>query len=288
MKVSLSLSPVLFHYTSVANLSKVLTTNTFELTASDGNGAEQMIAGNHYYLSTTRHKLGSYSLRASSGFCLITLDGAKLSNNYKGKAVDYWGQEYYSNPQAHADRFEAEDRIISTKVPFIKNASKYIQRVDIIYLDSGDYDEKAIRKAALILKQKNIPFYIFDNKEDWLAGNVKKAIDLKPFLRTIKLRKYRQFPKEESLKPWLELYKRPVSQRSGLSKEAASLLSKIGTNNYYAESYGRELEGDIKMARKEDRNSGRNRNDMDALVRIMRTAKITAKQFVVTMQNKWD
>lgn len=94
------ISSVVYHFMGIRNAESVLKQNKFRLTASAGTSTEKALqkGDRMYYLSTTRHKLGGYHLDNSWSGVVFELDGSKLSQNYAGKAVDYWGAEWYGDP----------------------------------------------------------------------------------------------------------------------------------------------------------------------------------------------
>lgn len=166
------ISPIVYHFTSIQALYKILLSqkfylktgvfrNSYEHTLSDGKRV--------YYFSTTRNKNANegYSNGYKSEGCVrITLDGEKLSQKYKGKPTNYWGDDSalgrmkYLNPDKvgrpsrwdddmRQHRYdETEDRIWSFH-PTIPNVMEYIKRVDIFIPNENiilDYEAR-IEKA---------------------------------------------------------------------------------------------------------------------------------------------
>lgn len=184
--LSESISSVVYHFTSLQALYRILMTQKFYLktgvfkdsyehTLSDGKRM--------YYFSTTRNKNANEGYSngyKSEGSVRITLDGEKLSYNYKGTPTNYWGDNSalgrmkYLNPskvgyplkwdkemQQHRND-ETEDRIWSSH-PTIPNALKYIKRIDILLPNENtisNYEERIERanqegKDALVKSLQN-------------------------------------------------------------------------------------------------------------------------------------
>lgn len=147
--ISEGMSKLTYHFASLDSCVKILSKNEFHLTMSS-NKADAKDNKRFFYLSTQRSRSKSISYARKFGSCVrIQLDGDALGYNYKGKPMDYWQykQKYYDpeyndvfgkgftkSRREHQD-FEMEDRVFSYK-PVIKNANKYITRIDV-YLDSS-------------------------------------------------------------------------------------------------------------------------------------------------------
>ena len=166
------ISPIIYHFTSLQALYQILMSQKFYLkTGVFRDSYEHKLSDGKrmYYLSTTRNRNaneGYSNAYKSEGGVRITLDGEKLSHNYKGKPTNYWGDDSalgrmkYLNPdkvgqplkwdnemQQHRND-ETEDRIWSFH-PTIPNALEYIKRIDILLPDENkisDYETR-IEKA---------------------------------------------------------------------------------------------------------------------------------------------
>lgn len=174
-----ALSDILYHYTGISALKNILETDKFYGKLGYFFDRELKLSKKRiFYFSTTRSKS-----EISSDFSFlpvrIKLDGRKLSQRYKGAAIDYFG-----NPQGPSTKSpkpkhppEFEDRIMLDE-PYIENASKYILSINIRYddvlKDAAIEDsylqklEQKINKIIELCKQKNIPFAIFRTKNDFL------------------------------------------------------------------------------------------------------------------------
>jgi hypothetical protein len=154
-----SISDVVWHKTSLEAGLNIISQNKFELSIAAGPDISDFAGKKQYFLSTARQRMGGYSELSNVRF---ELDGRKLSQRYKGGAVDYWklgprGSEY-------------EDRLYSD-APAISNAKNYIKRVELWFMtDSGDFKKKtAVSIMEACLKQ-NIPCFLFYQKNKYLSG----------------------------------------------------------------------------------------------------------------------
>lgn len=130
------LSDIIFHKTYLEYALDIIKTDTFKMATNAGTKSDQK--GNRpYYASFARSKRSAY-FSMSTGTVVLTIDGKKLSQNYKGGAVDYWQWHKKDlSQQSPQDRMqmlqgtEMEDRLFSDK-PTIPNFTKYIMKVDIL------------------------------------------------------------------------------------------------------------------------------------------------------------
>ena len=113
---------IIYHFTSERALKNIKSENVLRgFTTLHVNGKEI------YGISTTRNKNLNYD-SASGKNIRITLDGNKLSYNYKIVPYDYWQRQYNipDNPQTID---EDEEIILTTK---INNINRYIISIDKI------------------------------------------------------------------------------------------------------------------------------------------------------------
>lgn len=112
---------LLYHFTSKNSLEKILDTN--KMVGSflyEDDGIEL------WGVSTTRNKNLNYDNQKNN--IRITLDGDKLSYNYKIVPTDYWRRIYNvpDNPQT----IDEDEEVIMTPKGFIFNIKKYIISID--------------------------------------------------------------------------------------------------------------------------------------------------------------
>lgn len=179
-----ALTDIVYHYTSLKNGYKITSTDTIHLQSALGGSADNMNRKELYYLSTTREKNSNfgYSYKFKNSGVRIELDGQKLSQRFKGQAIDYWGdnygkQTYYDGRRGddfetkqHHTSSEAEDRLFSNQ-PTINNVHKYIRRIDVIF---NPQDEEELKYVYHILNSnmRNIT-YVYDDINDFNAQNDK-------------------------------------------------------------------------------------------------------------------
>jgi GNAT superfamily N-acetyltransferase len=295
-KLTEGISPVLYHFMGIASAANVFKQDKFRLTAAPGTDAERRLqhGDRFYYLSTTRHKLGGYHLNNSNTGVLLELDGEKLSHNYSGKAVDYWGPEWYPGKAAGGkgpEEKEAEDRVYSRK-PYIPNASKYIKSVHILYDERGQKTWKKIgvyvRRLMIDAKKQGIPAYLYMDKDAWIKHDTRNAVDPRKVELVAKAqgKEMDQDVRFSSvdrrfISPWIELYKAPVGSK--LSKRADDTRY-----NYVLYGYGndaaRSLAADIHNAKSKDAKE----TGLDTLIQIFRKEGIkTPQEYIDLLQNKW-
>lgn len=172
------ISSVLFHHTDYWNLLGILRKNKFILsTVADSQRDAEINKGRKFYLSTSRTRTSAYrkdSFNSISGIdSFIQLDGRLLSNRFKGAAVDFYG-----NPNSRNIRsYEQEDRVMSDK-PDIPNAISYITRIDLFSNKKHVPSEIEI-DDMLRLTGGKVPIYFYKNEQDFMNGNIKKALDLR-------------------------------------------------------------------------------------------------------------
>lgn len=170
MKISEAVSNIAYHYTSLNNALSILKSGKINLTASFHSEVETDTnnSGKFYFLSLTRSRQGKYHRNKSSGV-LFTLDGRKLSNNFRAKAVDYW-----SNSQGGGIPVdEMEDRIFSdhSQIDIIK----YISEISIMFEDDKGINGLVLRIYTLARRNK-IPVYVYTDRNAWILNDKRKAL----------------------------------------------------------------------------------------------------------------
>lgn len=151
-------SSIIYHWASPKTAEKILNNNRFSLMSTLFKNAESSLLGTShkhmYYLSMTRNgKIGQggYS-NAIHPWVRLTLNGDLLNANFHIKALDYWGAsmgknarfdpkyKMYDKIQKPGSETESEDRLYA-KEPFIENAYKYIEKIDIYFDINNTYDQ---------------------------------------------------------------------------------------------------------------------------------------------------
>lgn len=288
------ISPVLYHFMrGPINALNILKQNQFKLTASPGTDTERHLQKGHrqYYLSTARHKLGGYHVKSEGNGIIFNLDGKKLAQNYTGKAVSYWGPDYYGNPGSYKKGYEqkeAEDRIYSYK-PFIPDAIKYIQEMHVLFDIDTKYGKPSgpvYRRLIITAKRLGIPIYVYENNRDWLIQNKNKAVN------PAKIEALAKAPSKEYdqkklysqkykiyLGMWIELYMSPVN--SSLSSRAQKLKREV----LYGYS---DLHRSLSAAIHNEKSKPADETGMETLLKIFRKEKITSsQQYIDLLRKKW-
>lgn len=279
-KISSGISPILYHFTNNAgNVRNILKEDRFKLTTLVGTPSETAKPGAYYYLSTTRHKLGGYQLGKKYGAILI-LDGRKLSQNYTGDPIDYWGEAFR---KIDPKKFEAEDRIWS-KYPYIENASKYINEIHIMEDKRSlkeDREKRNLRQTLIEAKKSNIPIFVYTDASAFQHLNKKKATPLSELdLKTNwEENKWPSFKRTNPLSRWLELYYR--DDREELSKDAIYVL-----NNYITGYWSKDSLVQLNNAIHNNKNKS---EYIEPFIKVLRQNKWTnTKEFFDHLREKWS
>ena len=154
----------LYHFTSLNGGEGILQTNT-------------IISDEYNFISLTRDKnYYKISDQIEGGLIRLTIDGNKLSNNYKIYPYD----EGERKKTHHGSYFESEERVKGN----IKNAKNYITKIEVMldFYNYADpellfYEPQEIIDAVSIFKSSGVPF-------DILLKNNK--VDLKTWLKISK------------------------------------------------------------------------------------------------------
>lgn len=258
------LSDVLYHSTSLYNLLRILEQDRFQLTPDLGTDSESQLRKKqkYYYMSFSRSKLSKYHYPARTGMVsvLIVIDGSKLNQKYSGKAIDYWGW---------ANKDEMEDRLYSSE-PYIEDAGKYIQEVHILYNDEKEYDASIymsqLRKSAIIMKQKNIPYYVYLDADSFNLLKKNDAIKVSQLKNpTLDITRWPSGKPTNPFKRWTELLKKP--EKNDLNYDTKRLLDKI----FY---YERDVRNSIKADIHNSRTSESYRPYLDKFLSILKSLNI--------------
>jgi hypothetical protein len=130
---------LLYHFTNNESLNKILDENKMI-----GSFMYEENGKDIYGVSTTRNKNLNYDFKKNN--IRITLDGDKLSNNYKIKPKDYWYRQYNIpfNPQT----VDEDEETILTPKGYIYNIKNYIISIDNIknqnYINENSNNDKII------------------------------------------------------------------------------------------------------------------------------------------------
>lgn len=280
------LSSILYHSTDFNSLASILKNDRFRLTTSVGNPTEQGMNKKRdklFYMSTTRSKRGGYGSDPYKRAVMIVLDGKKLSNNYTGNPVDYWGREWRTTDKSGRSN-EFEDRIFTEK-PFITNAKKYIKEIHVLFIEdqySNDRNRSYFRKMFVALKKSKIPYYLYDDKKHYINQNKSKSVDLNIEMLRGKGDVMPSFGSSwDAIKPYLELHYNDREEK--LSKEAKKVLNQIML--YNLQDAINALSADITNNK---RGETKTANEVRHLIKVMRQLKLkTAQEYIIYLYDKW-
>lgn len=316
IQISLSATPILYHITNNRAAASIVQKNRFELKPSDGTEAEEKMQGRaSYYLSTARHKTASYTQRAlSSNSVIFVLDGIALASKYKIKSVDYWSGMYRDNEEiTNRDRMEAEDRVMSNS-PFIEDVNKYVKEIHA-------FAEGTVRNAAANLlaiykfgKRYKIPVYFYANGEgnkndmaQMLLLDKRKAIPFDPVAALKKIEdttdrkmgdydfKYRR--RRNEISGWLQLYEMPApADVIGDWKAVKKMVTQTDRAKMAYDQLRYQHSGDpVRQLNNGMHNEkstpyghmSRGREDLDRLIKLLRSKRWSVKQFTDFLHKKW-
>ena len=181
------LSDRLYHYTYVGTILDILEKDHFLPSVAFERPSEEEVGRDYkYFISFARNLRGTFH-KEGRGAGYFVVNGRKLSQNYKGSAIDYWERAKF-DPKATKET-EAEDRLFTNK-PYVKDAAKYIEAVHIsapyeTKFSSGRVQEEKyseglveqMKKVAEIGKSKGIPVYYHTDLGSYRMANDKKAVD---------------------------------------------------------------------------------------------------------------
>jgi len=290
------LTDEVYRYMSALELTNILKTDKFWLTAAVGTGAEMSLQYKDkiYYLSTARGRGGDYHSDPSAQHALVKLDGRKLNNNYSGKAVDYWSDSTRS--VRGTGKSEAEDRIYSDK-PTIPNASKYIKEIHFLIKDSksperlyGDLTDSAkqnLRSLMINAKKRGIPIHFYNNKRDFILMNPKNSVKLD--INTLKrskedmdIKPYWRYKGVErsSFAVWTELLVK--KNKKELTKQALSKLYDVYNHDDQASVLAADIHNNKSSGDLTDKR-------INTFLPLMKKFKLkTTKDVILFIRKKWN
>ena len=111
------LSDVLYHFTSISNGYSICKEDTIYFQSAYAKESDNYDRKRKFYLSCTRlfNSSFGYASKFSRGGVRIKLDGRKLAQKYKGKAINYWNglndkYSYYKHLPKNHEEFEQNIR----------------------------------------------------------------------------------------------------------------------------------------------------------------------------------
>ena len=277
-----SLSRIAYHYTNLASALKIVKSGKFELSSSLGSIEQQYAPrGKHYFLSTTRTKMGGYHRsRAGSYGVLFVLDGNWFNNHYVSRPIDYWENR---NPQSgHHRDSEAEDRVFSAE-PSIP-----IDGVVAIHVLSDpegatNHSNAMTRELLIAAKTRGINAYLYDEFNAWANLDTRHSGDVTRLTGARDKPWYRSKRKASYMQHWIELMM--INNRKMLSPKADQMRYSLQYQHDSAEAIA-ALSTDLGNARRPD--SGQERDAAVKIIAYMRQHRLnTVAEFVANIAEKW-
>jgi hypothetical protein len=293
-----SVSSIVYHSTQLYNAAQILNDARFRLAVSSGTDTERALQkGNKpYYLSTTRSKVGDYTLHQfyKDGVVFV-LNGEWFNHHYKGGPVDYWGHnskmwrgDIEGQGGLKGRYSEMEDRVFSDEpfIPLPKNPKDLIKAVHILFKPDNDTRRNQWMRMLLTkVKQMGIPHYVYEDDAAYVLQDTRKAIPVdRAFIAKISQKDPipdKPWPARtptDYLKGWREIYY--AKDKANLSKEGKRAADKV---LYYLNDAYTGLSADIHNEKK-TANPG-----LVKLIKIFKTMGISSsKQYVDAMRAKWE
>lgn len=282
---------ILYHYTTPYNASKILRDDEFKLASSVGVPGEAQYApkGYHYFLSTTRSKIGDYHRYKTNGATMFVLDGRWLGQRYRVKPIDYWEQSW-----AHAGSSrtrESEDRVFSKNntIPLTPVTAVHVfveqntpdTTPGNLVIERGRWNEA--QQIVKYCAERNIPVYTYYDVRSWRTQNTARAVDpsTMPELTTAHDVKTRTGD-DQYLRRWLELVEKQPDESLSREGDRARYMLK-----YYKYDVPGQLSADFHNARKPTAGS-----DYRSLVKIIdymkRNRLLKLSDLIEHLYNKWN
>lgn len=282
---------ILYHYTTPYNASKILRDGEFKLASSVGVPGEAQYApkGYHYFLSTTRSRMGDYHRYKTNGATMFVLDGRWLGQRYRVKPIDYWEQSW-----VHAGigrTRESEDRVFSKNntIPLTPVTAVHVfveqntpdTTPGNLVIERGRWNE--VQQIVKYCSERNIPVYTYYDVRSWRTQNTARAVDpsTMPELTTAHDVKTRTGD-DQYLRRWLELVEKQPDEPLSREGDRARYMLK-----YYKYDVSGQLSADFHNARKPTAGS-----DYQSLVKIIdymkRNRLLKLSDLIEHLYNKWN
>ncbi len=275
-----SISPVVYHFTTIGPALKILQSGEFKLSSVLGS-VEQEYApkGYPYFLSTTRTRRGGYHRSVGSTGVLFVLDGTWFNQRYPGGSIDYWLNR---NPQqSHHREHEAEDRVFSrdATIPITGVTGLHV------YITPDAYPDQLAQARQLLIaaKRLGIDTKLYRDETAWRNFDTKNTADVGQ-LRGQERTGGRISTHPGYLLPWIQLL--TARDKSQLNKDADKIRYSLAYT-YNREDAFRRLNTDLSNARKPD--SGPDREHAVKIIQFMRKNNLdTVKDLVAVLAQKWQ
>lgn len=171
LEIALAASPILYHILKLEHATVATKNDRLRLAPIVGKKFETDLGEVYpFFLSLARNRSNDYFENNRHGHrAIFVLDGVKLGHNYRIEPVNYW------HNSAHNTDHENEDRLYSAK-PFIP-LFRYLKEVHIVVDPNWSGGENL--GLLMACKKKNVPVFQYENSDDLIRLDKRKAIKAK-------------------------------------------------------------------------------------------------------------
>lgn len=278
------LTDLVFHFTSLSNGLNILEKCKFNLTASIGTEAEDLLkSGDRVYsISFARSRTADYTAQnAYSQGVVFNINGDYFNKNFRSRAVDYWERFW-----AKMDRTsEMEDRLFSYK-PFIKfDPKKAFSEIHVLSTQLKETEPHYVLRLMKEAKKQNIPVFVYTDQKAFVLQNKKHSLSVNEIKSAInnpmEPSKYAR-PKRDYFHAYIDLMMK--KDRSELTKDARKKLWYMG-GSMYNEDMTRALSADIHNFKK----SEEYQDQIYTIVKYMKKNKLkTIRSLIDHLSDKWE
>lgn len=183
-------SSVVYHFTFIENLIKIISDNRLKAAPSKYNSCENPFSkGKSYFISTTRSGKVGFASGDNDGSYIVKfkIDGDKINTKYSGYAMDYF--------LGTGNRNEMEDRILLND-PYINNFGLYVSELHIVI--DPEYIERLFKRLGIHLydfidkiiewcNENKIKLKLYENLKDFrIEKNQIELNKIKDILKELK------------------------------------------------------------------------------------------------------
>lgn len=165
-----------YHFTNFYTAYSICKSNRIPLAPTLGKGTERHINGNNiFFLSLTRRRNGEVGY-SSHRNVRIVFDGNKLNTQFKGKAIDYWGNSMGKN-EMYRKLYNYDERKANPSIPIKYKNDLSDENLKQFYQNPFQRKDGETYDQFVERMRKNIPGakYSRDESED-------RLLTKKPFI----------------------------------------------------------------------------------------------------------
>lgn len=275
-----SVSPVVYHYTSITNALDILESGEFQLSGALGSIEEKSLPrGHYYYLSTARTRHGGYHDVVGSSGVLFVLDGTWFNQRYRSAPYDYWQNR--TPGIIHHKGHEAEDRIFSREPTIPIDGVKAVHV--LVKPDAENLHRLWARRTLLAAKRRNIPAFLYNDAKHWRNMDQRNTIGVQALSGQLGEPSGYHSRRRKYMAPWLELIH--ADRKSALSRDADRIRYGL-QYTYDKQNAIQGLSNDLANARKP--RSGPDRQIAVKIIAFMRKHNLSkVSELVNFLADKW-